>query len=207
MSAYMGPRAMDPAAEQALRARAKQELRGRMRSLRRVLPHAACAERSAAVCARLCELAAFANARTLIGYFAYQKETDPAAALRAAEQAHKTVGLVRVEDGGGLGLHRHREGDAVEHNDFGIAEPLAAAERIAYQDVDLVIVPALAIDARGHRIGYGQGYYDRLLPKLTRAFKIAIAYDFQLLLEAPSTQNDVAVDCVVTDKRTLMTGT
>jgi 5-formyltetrahydrofolate cyclo-ligase len=198
---------MDPAEEQALRVRAKQELRGRMRGLRRVLPLTACAERSSAICARLCELAAFASARTLIGYTAYQKEADPAGALRVAEHARQTVGLVRIEDGGGLGLHRHREGDALEQNAFGIAEPLLQAERIAYEHVDLVIVPALAIDARGHRIGYGHGYYDRLLPQLPRAFKVAIAYDFQLLMDLPSTPGDVSVDCVVTDARTLMIAT
>lgn len=204
MSPYSGPRALDPAEEQALRVRAKQELRGRMRSLRRVLPQAACAQRSGAICLRLCELTAFANARTMVGYAAYQKEADPAAALRVAEHAQKTVGLVRIEDGGGLSLHRHCEGDPLEPNAFGIAEPLLQAERIAYTDVDLVIVPALAIDERGHRIGYGHGYYDRLLPQLSRAFKVAIAYDFQLLMDLPSTQGDVPVDCVVTDTRTLM---
>ena len=63
----------------------------------------------------------------------------------------------------------------------------------------------MAIDASGYRIGYGQGYYDRLLPKLGAAFKVAIVYDFQLLAETPYTDGDVPVDCVVTDQRTLRT--
>jgi len=200
----MAERDRGEAAEQALRIQAKQELRERTRAVRRVLPVEACAARSAAICERLLALHAFAQASTLIGYVAHRKEADPRAALDAAARAGKRVGLTRVEDGGELGLHRHLEGDALEANAFGIAEPIADAPRIACAEVELIIVPALVIDERGHRIGYGHGYYDRLLPKLERAFKVAIAYDFQLLAETPDTPGDVRVDCVVTDARTLM---
>lgn len=195
---------MDARAEQVLRVRAKQELRKRMLSLRRVLPAEGCAARSAAICARLCELEAFGKATTIVGYVAFRKEADPQAALRSAEAAGKRVGLVRVEEGGALGLHRYQSGDALCDNGYGIAEPEAGAPCIAHAEVSLVIVPALAVDARGHRIGYGQGFYDRLLPKLDAAFKVAVAYDFQLLAELPSTEDDFAVDCVITEKRTLL---
>jgi 5-formyltetrahydrofolate cyclo-ligase len=200
----MGPREMDRAAEQALRARAKQELRVRMRSVRRVLPQTACVARSQAICEQLRELSPFALASTLIAYAAYRKEADPAPLLREAERLGKTVGLVRVEEDGGLGLHRYRTGDPLADNAFGIAEPSSLAARIEHAEVELVIVPVLAIDPRGYRIGYGHGYYDRLLPRLGRAFKVAIAYDFQLLAEMPNTDGDVPVDCIVTDKRTLL---
>jgi 5-formyltetrahydrofolate cyclo-ligase len=201
----MRERDAEEAAEHALRVQAKQELRERTRALRRVLPVQACAARSAAICERLLALTAFTRASTLIGYVAHRKEADPRAALEAAARAGKRVGLTRVEDANELGLHRYLEGDPLEPNAFGIAEPLAHAPPIAHAEVDLIIVPALAVDARGHRIGYGHGYYDRLLPKLERAFKVAIAYDFQLLAETPDTARDARVDCVVTDVRTLMT--
>lgn len=199
----MPGREMDHAAEQALRVRAKQELRERLRGVRRVMPLEACATRSNAICTRLWELPEIARAQVVIGYAAYRKEADPAAALRLAEQAGKRTGLVRIDDGGALGLHAHRSGDALEANAYGIAEPLASAPRIDPAEVDVIIVPALAVDERGHRIGYGHGYYDRLLPGLARAFKVAIAYDFQLLVETPDTAGDVRVDCIVTDARTI----
>jgi 5-formyltetrahydrofolate cyclo-ligase len=199
----MPRREMDPAAEQALRAGAKQELRERLRGLRRVMPRDACAARSAAICARLWELPELAGARVVIGYAPYRKEADPSAALLRAEQAGNRTGLVRIEDAGGLGLHAYSNGDALESNAYGIAEPLATAARIELGDVDVIIVPALAVDERGHRIGYGHGYYDRLLPTLPRAFKVAIAYDFQLLVETPDTTGDARVNCVVTDLRTI----
>jgi 5-formyltetrahydrofolate cyclo-ligase len=195
------PRELDEAGEQALRMRAKAELRERLRALRRVMPEAACAARSTALCERLIALPEFDRARTVVGYAAYRKEAGVERALRAAEDAGKTTGLVRVEPENALGVHHHRNGDALIENAYGILEPPEDAPRIDLAAVDLILVPALAVDERGHRIGYGQGYYDRLLPRLPRAFKIAVAYDFQLLAETPNTHADVALDCVVTDER------
>ena len=199
----MGPSEFGPAETNALRAAAKRALRQRMRSLRRVMPDTACAVRSRAICERVLELPEFAQASCIVGYASYKKEADPASIMGIAEQAGKTLGLVRIEPDFGLSVHRYRSGDALIENEFGIAEPAADAPRIAFEDIGMIIVPALAVDARGQRIGYGRGYYDRLLPKLPHAFKIAVAYDFQLLVETPDTPHDVPVDCVVTDQRVL----
>jgi 5-formyltetrahydrofolate cyclo-ligase len=193
----------DANAEQALRAQAKQALRERMQSLRRVLPADAAAARSAALCARLCELEAFAKAQVVVGYCAYRKEANPNGALVRAAELGKAIGLPRVLEDAALSLHAYRAGDALEENMFGIGEPAAEAELIELEAVELIIVPALALDARGHRIGHGHGYYDRLLPRLPRAFKVAIGYDFQLLAELPEQPGDARVDCVVTDARVL----
>jgi 5-formyltetrahydrofolate cyclo-ligase len=67
----------------------------------------------------------------------------------------------------------------------------------------LVLVPALAVDPRGHRIGYGKGYYDWLLGRVVPpAFALAVAFDFQLVSEIPVAEHDRAVNLVVTDRRT-----
>jgi 5-formyltetrahydrofolate cyclo-ligase len=199
----MPRREMDEAAEQALRARVKVELRQRMRGLRRVLPADARGVRSAAICARLVELPSFERASTIIGYAATHKEADPAAALQRAEAAGKRIGLPRVGEDGHLELRRHHSGAPLVESGYDIDEPLPTAEMIADEEVDLIIVPALAFDPRGHRIGYGHGYYDRLLPRLPRAFKVTIGYDFQLVVETPESATDIATDCIVTDARLL----
>ena len=59
------------------------------------------------------------------------------------------------------------------------------------------------MDPRGYRIGYGGGYYDRLLPQLTNACSCAVAFDFQLIVEVPELPIDVPVDIVVTDERVI----
>jgi 5-formyltetrahydrofolate cyclo-ligase len=191
----------ETSAEQRMRAQAKQALRERMRSLRRVLPAEAAAARSAAICDRLQGLEAFGRAALIAGYSAYRKEADPNKALARAAELGKRLALPRVGEESALSLHAYRPGDALEQNAYDIAEPVAAAEVIALGDVELIIVPALAIDVRGHRIGHGHGYYDRLLPQLPRALKVAIGYDFQLLAELPDQPGDARVDCVVTDTR------
>ncbi len=197
------PQGPDDAAEQGLRAQAKELLRERMRSLRRVLPAQAAAARSAALCSRLCELPEFAAAQLVIGYRAHRKEADPSAALAEAARTGKRVGLPRMREEGALELHLHAPGTPLEPNVLGIEEPLASAERIDLARVDLILVPAVAFDARGHRIGQGHGYYDRLLPQLPRAFKVAIGYDFQLLADLPDQPGDAPVDAIVTDTRVL----
>ena len=66
-------------------------------------------------------------------------------------------------------------------------------------DVDLVIVPLLAVDERGNRLGYGGGYYDRYLDKHSKSLKIGYCFDFQVLKEVPQEEGDVPLDVLVTD--------
>jgi 5-formyltetrahydrofolate cyclo-ligase len=188
-------------AERALAIRAKQVLRQRMRSVRRVLPKDACAARSAALCSRIIELPAFARARTVVGYVAFGNEADPCAALARAHEGGKRTGLVRVEGAGRLSVRAHRPGDPLAAHPLGMREPRADAPTLAEAEIDVILVPALGVDERGQRLGYGKGYYDRFLPRLPNATAIVLVYDFQLLFEMPAVEGDHPVDYVVTDKR------
>ncbi len=69
-------------------------------------------------------------------------------------------------------------------------------------DIDFFAVPALAVDHRGHRIGYGGGYYDRLLAS-TSGFSCVVAFDVQLIAAVDNAPHDVPVNAVVTETRTL----
>ena len=84
---------------------------------------------------------------------------------------------------------------------FGISEPTHLSE-VSLDEIDLVIVPAIALDARGNRIGFGGGYYYRFLKQVSCP-KIALAYDFQILESIAPAKNDVEVDSVVTDSRVI----
>jgi len=191
-----------PDDEHGLRMQAKSELRRRMRSVRRVLPEDARAARARALSERVVALPEYATARMLAAYVAVRGEANPAAVVAHALGAGKTVALPRVE-GSDLVFHRWSEGDVLVENADGIPEPSSDAAVVAPETIDLVLVPALAVDARGHRLGYGGGYYDRALPRLARAHKVAFVYDFQLLAELPDTRGDVPVDRVVSDRRDL----
>jgi 5-formyltetrahydrofolate cyclo-ligase len=92
--------------------------------------------------------------------------------------------------------------DAMVEQGFGFREPSAAETAVEPDGLDVVVVPALAVDPHGHRIGYGAGYYARALPHFAPpAVTIAVAFDFQLVLEVPATEGDVRVDWLVTDAR------
>lgn len=185
-----------------LREHAKRELRKRMRSVRSVLPASARAERSRAAAERVIELAEYAGARTIVGFSAIQKEIDPADLLAQARASGKTVGLPRVV-GELLDLHELRDVSELVEGAFGVLEPAESAPMIAADSVDLVLVPGLAFDTRGHRLGYGRAFYDRVLPQMNRAFRVGFAFDFQIVMELPDDAHDVPMHAVVTDQRVL----
>ena len=81
---------------------------------------------------------------------------------------------------------------------YGILEP-STKRPVAENDIDVIIVPGLAFDRRGGRMGFGAGYYDRLLIK-TNAVKIGLCYDFQLMDSVPSEEHDVPMDYIITEK-------
>lgn len=192
----------DPKAVAYLREHAKRELRSRMRSVRGVVPASAREERARAAVRRVLELAEYVGAQTIVGFSAIQKEIDPAELLAGARASGKRVGLPRVV-GELLELHEFRDLSELEEGSFGVLEPAASAPVIAAADVDLVIVPGLAFDARGHRLGYGRAFYDRLLPGMTKAFRLGFAYDFQVVMELPNDAHDIPMHAVATDLRVL----
>ena len=82
----------------------------------------------------------------------------------------------------------------------GILEPMDVM-RIAYKNIDLVLVPGIVFDHEGHRIGYGFGYYDKFLAKIPKAIKIGLAFEFQVVDKIPNEIHDVPVDLIVTEER------
>lgn len=194
-------------AEDLLRRRVKLELRKRMRGLRNALPASACAERSARLVDRLEALEPLAAARAVALFWPIEErhEVD----LRALDARLRARG-VRVAypavdpEARAMTFRFVSRPDAMEEQGFGFREPSAREPEAAPGELGAIVVPALAIDPRGHRIGYGAGYYDRALPRFAPpAVAIAVAFDFQLLAEVPATDGDVPVAWVVTDARAM----
>lgn len=201
------PLPWDPAQLDALRPRAKAALRKRYRSLRASLPPAARAERSAAICRAVLALDAWAGARVVALFRSLDDEVDLGALVADARARGLTVCLPCVTDDRGPLTFRVAWSAAGDHplapGVWGIEEPGADAPVVAPADIDLAVVPCLAVAPTGHRLGYGRGYYDRSLALMTRATSVAVAFDFQLIAEIPSEPHDVPVAWVVTDRTTL----
>lgn len=189
--------------EDQLRRRVKAELRTRMRQVRRTIPAEARSERSAKIWERVLARPEWANAKTVMLFVSMRTEVETAAAAAAAWAAGKRVAAPRMIETG-LEIREWRAEDVpVESGNMRVPEPPEHAPLIEPADVDLVIVPALALDERGARIGYGAGLYDGLLPRLSRAVRMAIAFDFQLVAEVPETDGDERMHVVITDQRAI----
>lgn len=189
----------------AYRRAAKEGLRKRLAALRRSLSAEARAERSAEACAQLATELCFTRAQLVLGYAPLRFELDPGPVLARAWAEGKRVALPRViPETGELSLHLYQAGDALEESGFGVREPLAGAPEVAPDAVELVLVPGLAFDARGYRLGYGKGFYDRLLPRLPRAERVGLAFELSLLPEIPGEEHDVPMHRVITERRVLI---
>jgi len=178
-----------------LRRRVKAEIRKRMRGLRQTTPGAACAERSRLLVERLAAhpRVAAARAAALFWPIVERHEVD----LRALDATLRARGasvfyLAIDPDSGVMTFRAVADPATLAEAGYGFAEPPRDAAEAGPGEIDVVIVPALAVDARGHRIGYGAGYYDRTLPRFAPpAEAIAVAFDFQLVSELPVVESDV----------------
>jgi 5-formyltetrahydrofolate cyclo-ligase len=173
-----------------------------MRAVRAALPASACETRSAQVVTRVLALEELQKAETILAFASIRNEVRTHALIDALHTQGKRVLLPRVADRG-LTLHLATQGAELPSGAFSVPEPPSGAPRVSADEVDFALIPALAVDPRGYRIGYGGGYYDRLVPQLRNAITCALVYDFQLVAEVPELPFDEAVDLIVTDAQVI----
>jgi 5-formyltetrahydrofolate cyclo-ligase len=193
----------------ALTEAAKQELRKRMRALRTAHPQAALGARNRNLVTRALALPLFESASSVALFFPMleRKEVD----LRGLDAEARRRGmrvyypyLERRGEALSSGLKLTASLDELTEQGGRFHEPPTDAPVAARGDVDLLFVPALAVATSGHRLGYGAGFYDSLLPDFRPpGSAVVVSYDFQLLAELPTLPHDVACDGVLTDARYL----
>lgn len=180
----------------------KQQLRRQMIAARQALDPADRARRSGMAQQALLAAPEWARARVVLLYNPVRGEVDTAALSAAGIQQGKQLLLPRAEQGGRrLWLHRWEgTADQLAPGAYGIPEPRPDLPEVDPAAVDLVVVPGVAFDRRGYRLGYGGGYYDRALPGMVRAVKIGLGYALQLVESLPAAAHDVRLDAVATDE-------
>ena len=180
----------------------KQALRRRMLQLRRELDPVRKGEMDGAIARRLLNLPAFAQAQELLLYAATDIEVETREIFREAAAQGKRVYFpcCQVERHEMSFYHAASFGEMnVSH--YGIPEPVAdPAGQWTGQGRTLCIVPALALDHRGMRLGYGGGYYDRFLGQAARAVRAAVAYECQLFDNIAADEHDQPMDYIFTEK-------
>lgn len=181
----------------------RAELRTRMLAWRGALPGDEVRRRSARASRLLCDLAEFAAARSVMGYMAVRGELDPMHAMSEVVTRGRHLALPALGEGC-LDPRPWAPGEPLEANRYGIGEPIASTR--GAHTPDLVIVPAVALDACGRRLGMGGGWYDRTFRSATRPLLVGFVHDEQLVDRIPTEEWDVPVDVVVTPTRTIRCG-
>jgi 5-formyltetrahydrofolate cyclo-ligase len=180
--------------------RRKAELRALLLSRRRAAPDPAAAALAAAD--RLLRDVILPPDAVVSGYWPLGSELDPRPSLgRLAARGHR-LALPRMQgERRPLAFHLWQQDDPLVEGGFGVMQPGPAAPRVA---PDVLLVPLLAFDRCGRRLGYGKGYYDRTLRALREGgaarLAIGLAFALQEVAEVPATPSDEPLDAVITEQ-------
>lgn len=183
----------------------KKKLRERIKNQRDALPDKIREEKSQRIAHRFLSLPEFQSARCIMCYVTFQSEVDTIPIIESslnqrkmvtvplAEKTHRRLLISEVRD-----INRE-----LVPGSYGIREPAENFRRIiSSRLLDLMIIPGVAFDFHGNRLGYGGGYYDRLLKTLSSGVPlIALAYDLQVVEEIPAKHHDIKVYKIVTESR------
>jgi len=150
---------------------------------------------------RLFSLPEFKAARTVLFFASFRSEVDTGPMIRRALAFGKRVVLPKVI-GTELALYEIVDLDRdVAPGAWGIPEP-REPRTVRLDEIDLILVPGAAFDCHGNRLGYGAGFYDKLLPAFSKT-TVALAFESQVVAQVPAELHDVPVKKIVTERRAI----
>lgn len=188
----------------------KNELRGLFRErLSHLLPWERW-EDDGEICNKLLSLPEFQSSHVIMTYLSFSEEVDSFGFAEKVLEKGKRLVVPRVRNNP-RGLDACEIHNLEEHlipNSYGILEPEESeASLVSPEEIDMHVIPALAFDNQGFRLGRGGGYYDRFLGSIAReAFFAGVGYDCQRTDELPREEWDIPVDCIITEEEILRTG-
>jgi 5-formyltetrahydrofolate cyclo-ligase len=177
----------------------KEELRDQARAVRSGLTPAEAGSFSRLICDTLFK--GLNGEGTVMVYVPKPPEVDTMPLIKQLIQKGVRVVVPIIErDTRTLRLSCLEDPDILVISTFSVPEPIGKEIPVCGRDLDVVVVPLLAFDRAGHRLGYGAGYYDRFLSSYTQAKKIGAAFSCQEIGSVPADENDVAMDMIVTER-------
>jgi 5-formyltetrahydrofolate cyclo-ligase len=179
----------------------KKSIRKNILAMRNALPDKQIKSMSRSICARFTGLDEVRDCSVMMIFLSFGSEVNTDNIIEWAWQ-HKKIVLVPLckPETRELESFPIKTFNDVEPGYFGIREPKKDILKPALKtDVDLVVVPAVAFDRRGYRIGYGGGYYDRFLAGMN-VHRIGLAFSCQIIPETPADRYDIPVDGIITEK-------
>ena len=173
----------------------KKALRKQIREKKKAMTVQQIEEKSRILKAMFCACDAYRNAKTVYGYMPYNQEVRTVPILAQALLDGKRVAVPKVY-GDVMRFIYLTDLTAVVNSDMGIPEPVSD-EPVADDPTALVLMPGVAFDPQGHRIGYGGGFYDKFLSAEPKHPTVALCYDFQVFPSLETEEFDVPVDVVL----------
>ena len=186
----------------------KAELRKELLSKRDSIPTVVRRVKNKMVLESMVSLEEFKKAGVIFVFASFRTEVDTSEMIKSSLSSGKRVLLPKVDkDRHELLLYEIRDFGELAPGYIGIPEPPVSEKQMNINDADIVIIPGAGFDASGNRIGYGGGYYDRLLSGLQKDIPvIAPAYEEQIEDCIPSEPHDIRVQLIVTDRRVIRCG-
>lgn len=179
-----------------------KDLRLRMRAARRSVSPLMRRRAALAAARRLARLPAYKRSRDVALYMCTDGELDPALVAKQAWATGKRVWLPVVGRRGRMEFALARPGATLKANRYGIPEPASfRRQRRGAGRLGFIVVPLVAFDAAGRRLGMGGGYYDRALAGTRRSFHVGLAFELQEVPRLPARAWDIPMDLIVTERR------
>ena len=173
----------------------KKELRSWIRQQKRAMTIEQMEQKSAVLAQQYFASELYQKAKTVYGYLPYNQEVRTTAMMEQTLRDGKRLALPKIY-GDVMRFIYVTDLSQVAKGYCGIPEPIAD-EPLGDDETALVLMPGLAFDPQGHRIGYGGGFYDKFLEKEPNHPTLALCYDFQLLPALETEDHDIPVDCVL----------
>jgi 5-formyltetrahydrofolate cyclo-ligase len=179
----------------------KELLRQNFKTLRAQVPQLAAMAASLALWSQLKLQPQFNNARRIAAFAPTKTEINITPVLEGILNLNKELYLPKTDEAQKMiQFHAIKNLKELVPGPFSILEPPFTAV-LEPNQIDLILVPGLAFDRRGHRLGYGHGYYDRLLNLISpKCFSIGIGYSFQIVEKIPDAQHDIPLKALLTEK-------
>jgi len=182
----------------------KKNLRYKIQIARDKIPEEIRIEKTRQIAANFIKTDEYRKAKAVLIYYPFRSELDTTIILKKAQKDGKKIILPRVL-GDRLDLYFVENlKTQLEKGNFGIMEPITnICKSASISDIDLAVIPGVCFDKNFNRIGYGGGFYDRLIPLLHKGIKkISLCFEMQVIDRIPVSCHDVKVDKIITESNT-----
>ncbi len=181
----------------------KKEIRSTILKKRNNMLFSEVLEKSKRIKEQVLNLDEFKEAKIILFYISYDNEVYTHEMIKESLEIKKQVVVPKTDMNKRTILCSSlTKWDDLSAGAYNILEPRQESlNEVSPESIDLIIIPGIAFDCQGNRIGHGMGYYDRLLKKKMNALHLGLAFEYQIVENIPTEPHDVKVEKIVTEKR------